>query len=159
MEHSRTTTAPRRSSRCSISTEENADGSKTIWVGELEVRQRMRWAVGYTLRPGKSYLEAAVRILNRTPVVNTMLCFANVAVHANDNYQVIFPPSTQFGTQHGKREFTDWPIAATLLWRRRLQRRRRRQLVQEPHLGQFHFRLELRGRFLCRLRPRQAGRH
>ena len=86
--------------------EENADGSKTVWVGELEVRQRMRWAVGYTLRPGKAYLEASVRILNRTPVVNTMLCFANVAVHANDNYQVIFPPSTQYGTCHGKREFT-----------------------------------------------------
>ena len=39
--------------------EENADGSKTVWVGELEVRQRMRWAVGYTLRPGKAYLEAS----------------------------------------------------------------------------------------------------
>ena len=36
-----------------------------------------------------------------------MLCFANVAVHANQNYQVIFPPSTQFGDHHGKREFTD----------------------------------------------------
>ena len=92
-------------------TEENADGSKTIWVGELEVRHRMRWAVGYTLRPGKSYLEASIRILNRTPVVNTMLCFANVAVHANENYQVIFPPSTQFGTYHSKREFINWPIA------------------------------------------------
>jgi hypothetical protein len=28
--------------------EENADGSKTIWVGKLELRQRMRWAVGHT---------------------------------------------------------------------------------------------------------------
>jgi tetratricopeptide (TPR) repeat protein len=91
--------------------EENADGSKTIWIGELEGRQRMRWAVGYTLRPGKAYLEASVRILNRTPEVNTMLCFANLAVHANDNYQVIFPPSTQFGVHHAKREFTDWPIS------------------------------------------------
>ena len=91
--------------------EENADGSKTIWVGELEVRQRMRWAVGYTLRPGSAVLEASVRILNRTPEVNTMLCFANLAVHANDNYQVIFPPSTQFGVHHAKREFTDWPIS------------------------------------------------
>jgi tetratricopeptide (TPR) repeat protein len=91
--------------------EENADGSKTIWVGELEVRQRMRWVVGYTLRPGKAYLEASVRILNRTPEVNTMLCFANLAVYANDNYQVIFPPSTQFGVHHAKREFTDWPIS------------------------------------------------
>ena len=93
--------------------EENGDGSKTIWVGELEVRHRMRWAVGYTLRPGKSYLEASIRIVNRTPVVNTMLCFANVAVHTNQDYQVIFPPSTQFGTYHGKREFIDWPIAST----------------------------------------------
>ncbi|HEY2018217.1 MAG TPA: DUF5107 domain-containing protein, partial [Bryobacteraceae bacterium] len=93
--------------------EENPDGSKTIWVGELEVRQRMRWAVGYTLRPGKAYLEASIRIVNRTPVVNTMLCFANLAVHANDNYQVIFPPSTQFGVYHGKREFTAWPISNT----------------------------------------------
>ena len=91
--------------------EESADGSKTVWVGELEVRHRMRWAVGYTLRPGKSYVEASVRILNRTPVVNTMLCFANVAVHVNENYQVIFPPSTQFGTHHHKREFTTWPVS------------------------------------------------
>ena len=92
--------------------EENADGSKTVWVGELEPRHRMRWAVGYTLRPGRSYLEASIRIVNRTPVVNTLLCFANAAVHVNDDYQVIFPPSTQFVTHHSKREFTTWPIAA-----------------------------------------------
>ena len=35
--------------------EENADGSKTVWVGELELRDRMGWAVGLTLHPGKSY--------------------------------------------------------------------------------------------------------
>ncbi len=93
--------------------EENADGSKTVWVGELEVRHRMRWAVGYTLRPGKSYLETSVRILNRTPVVNTILCFANPAVHVNEDYQVIFPPSTQYVTHHSKRQFTTWPIATT----------------------------------------------
>ena len=40
-----------------------------------------------------------------------MLCFANFAVHANDQYQVIFPPDTQFVTYHGKREFATWPIA------------------------------------------------
>lgn len=96
------------------SVEDNADSSKTVWVGELEVRHRTRWAVGYTLRPGRSYFEARVRIVNRTPVVNTMLCFANVAVHVNEDYQVIFPPSTQRGTFHGKREFVDWPIATTV---------------------------------------------
>ena len=92
------------------SKEEHADGSKTIWVGELEVRHRMRWAVGYTLRPGSSVLECSVRIINRTPMVNTMLCFANVAVQINDNYQVIFPPSTQWSTGHSKRSFSPWPV-------------------------------------------------
>lgn len=93
--------------------DKNPDGSKTVWVGELELRHRMRWAVGYTLWPGKSYLTASLRILNRTPVVNTLLCFANVAVHVNEDYQVIFPPGTQYVTHHHKREFTTWPIATT----------------------------------------------
>jgi tetratricopeptide (TPR) repeat protein len=93
--------------------EANADGSKTVWVGELEVRHRMRWAVGYTLRPGRSYLEASLRISNRTPMDNSLLCFANVAVHANENYQVIFPPGTRYVTHHSKREFTTWPVATT----------------------------------------------
>jgi tetratricopeptide (TPR) repeat protein len=92
-------------------TEENADGSKTVWVGELEVRQRMRWAVGYTLSPGSSVLKCSVRIVNRTPLENTMLCFANVAVSANENYQIIFPPDTQWVTHHLKRQFTQWPNA------------------------------------------------
>ncbi len=89
------------------------DGSKTVWVGELEPRQRMRWAVGYTLHPGSSVLDCSVRIVNRTPLVNTMLCFANVAVNANANYQIIFPPSTQYVAYHFKREFAAWPIANT----------------------------------------------
>ena len=91
--------------------EENADGSKTIWVGELEIRHRMRWAVGYTLRPGSSVFTCSVRIVNRTPLAQTMLCFANVAVNANDNYQIIFPPSTQWVTFHTKNQFSEWPIS------------------------------------------------
>jgi tetratricopeptide (TPR) repeat protein len=92
------------------SKEENPDGSKTIWVGELEIRQRMRWAVGYTLRPGCSILECSLRIINRTPAENTMLCFANIAVGPNDDYQVIYPPSTQWSTGHSKRSFQPWPV-------------------------------------------------
>ncbi|HEY5570699.1 MAG TPA: DUF5107 domain-containing protein, partial [Bacteroidales bacterium] len=92
------------------SIENGADGSKTIWVGELEIRQRMRWAVGYTLRPGSSIVECDVRIVNRTPVENTMLCFANIAVSVNNDYQVIFPPSTQWSTGHSKRSFNPWPV-------------------------------------------------
>lgn len=90
---------------------ENPDGSKTIWVGEMELRHRMSWVVGLTLHPDRSYVEATVKISNGTPFVNSLLCWANVAVHANTDYQVIFPPKTQFGVQHGKREFSHWPIS------------------------------------------------
>jgi len=91
--------------------QENPDGSKTLWVGELEYRHRMKWIIGLTLYPGKSYLEATVKLFNRTPLVHSFLYFANVAVHANENYQVIFPPSTEFATYHGKNEFLRWPIS------------------------------------------------
>src|SRR5208283_769480 len=87
------------------------DGSKTVWIGELELRDRMCWAVGVTLHPGKSYLEASFRMVNRTPLPTSMLSFSNVGVHVDDTYQVIFPPSTQFVTSHFKRDFTTWPIA------------------------------------------------
>jgi len=93
--------------------EENADGSKTVWIGELELRDRMDWTVGVTLFPGKTYMKAAFRMINRTQVPTSMLSFSNVAVHVNDDYQVIYPPSTQFVTYHGKVDFTTWPIATT----------------------------------------------
>ena len=37
--------------------EENDDGSKTIWVNELEIMTRTRGMAGFTLYPGKAYLE------------------------------------------------------------------------------------------------------
>jgi tetratricopeptide (TPR) repeat protein len=96
------------------SIERNADGSKTIWVGELELRDRMRWSVGVTLHPGKSYLDVAFRMVNRTSLPVSMLCFSNVAVHANNDYQIIFPPSTQYGTGHSKRQrdMDTWPLSS-----------------------------------------------
>ena len=45
---------------------ENDDGSKTIWFGETERRPRMKWLIGITLYPGKSYIEVTVKLFNRT---------------------------------------------------------------------------------------------
>lgn len=90
--------------------EENKDGSKTIWVGEMELRHRMKWSVGVTVYPDRSWVEARVKIINRTPFVQSILYWANVSVHCNDNYEVIFPPATRFGTDHSKVYFTKWPM-------------------------------------------------
>jgi len=93
--------------------DESHDGSKTVWVGELELRDRMQWVVGITLHPGKSYIETSFRMANRTPLPASMLCWSNVAVSVNDTYQVIFPPSTRHVVYHRKIAFTTWPIATT----------------------------------------------
>jgi tetratricopeptide (TPR) repeat protein len=90
---------------------ENPDGSKTIWFGETERRHRMKWIIGVTLYPDKSYIEAKVLIFNRTAFPHSILYWANVAVHANDDYQIIFPPSVQVATFHSKNDFSRWPIS------------------------------------------------
>ncbi len=93
---------------------ENPDGSKTIWFGETERRHRMKWLIGVTLYPDKSYIEAEVKIFNRTAMPHSMLYWANVAVHANDDYQVIFPPSVRAATYHSKNDFSHWPVSNEL---------------------------------------------
>jgi tetratricopeptide (TPR) repeat protein len=90
---------------------ENPDSSKTIWIGETEPRQRMRWTIGITMFPGKSYYQTEVKIHNPTPFTNTFLYWANVAAHTNKDYQVIFPPSVNMVTYHAKNSFAHWPIA------------------------------------------------
>lgn len=93
-------------------TENNPDGSKTVWVGETELSRRLQWRVGLTIYPGRSYIEATVKVINTTPFIQPFLYWANLSVHSDENYQVIFPPSTQFGVQHAKNEFTTWPIGS-----------------------------------------------
>jgi len=95
-------------------TSENPDGSKTIWVGETEPRHRIRWTIGITMSPGRSYFEAEVKIHNATPFTHTFLYWANVAAHTNENYQVIFPPSVNVATFHAKNSFTRWPFSTEI---------------------------------------------
>jgi tetratricopeptide (TPR) repeat protein len=92
--------------------ENRPDGSATVWVGEIELRHRTKWVVGLTLRPDSSAVEVTTRIFNRTALAHSMLCFANAAVHANENYQVIFPPSTEVATFHAKNQFSRWPVSS-----------------------------------------------
>ena len=94
-----------------VTTQTNADGSKTIWVGEIEWRHRLKWIVGLSLHPDRSYIEMTMRLFNRTPFAHAFLFWINPAVHANEQYQVLFPPDAAFAVQHGKPEFARWPIA------------------------------------------------
>jgi len=90
---------------------ENADGSSTVWVNEIELMFRTRARVGFTLYPGKAYLEITGRLFNRTPFPQTFLWWANPAVKVNEHYQSVFPPDVYAVFDHGKRDVSDFPIA------------------------------------------------
>lgn len=89
---------------------ENPDGSKTVWIGETELRHRMKWSIGLTLRPGRACLEADCRFMNPQPYLQSMLYWANVSVHCGPDYQVLFPPSCRVGMDHHKTYFTRFPF-------------------------------------------------
>src|SRR5437588_3312763 len=72
--------------------EHHEDGSATIWLSEHDPMQRMKGMVGICLHPGKSYVEAKVRLYNRTAFVQTFLWWANVGIQVHDHYQAFFPP-------------------------------------------------------------------
>lgn len=91
--------------------EQDEDGSATVWLSEHEPMQRMKGMVGIGLHPGKSYLEAKVRLYNRTPFAQTFLWWANVGVHVHDQYQAFFPPDVTYVADHAKRAMSSYPIA------------------------------------------------
>jgi Tfp pilus assembly protein PilF len=91
--------------------EENNDGSKTIWVSEIERLQRTKCMNGFTLYPDKAYLEIKVRIYNRSSIPQTFLWWANAAMHGDDDFQTIFPPDVSVVWDHGKRDVSKYPIA------------------------------------------------
>lgn len=91
--------------------EENADGSCTVWVSEVERMFRTKGMAGFTLHPDKAYLEIKAQLYNRTPHPQTFLWWANPAVAVNDHYQSVFPPDVNAVFDHGKRDVSRFPIA------------------------------------------------
>ena len=94
-----------------FSIEEHADGSKTVWCNEVERMFRTKGMQGFTLYPGKSYIEINVKIYNRTSFPQTFLWWANPAVVVNDHYHSVFPPDVNAVFDHGKRDVSSFPIA------------------------------------------------
>lgn len=93
------------------SIEEGEDGSATVWLSEHDPMLRMKGMVGICLHPGRSIVEARVRLYNRTPFPQTFLWWANVAVRVHDQYQAFFPPDVTFVADHAKRAISHFPIA------------------------------------------------
>lgn len=86
---------------------ENPDGSKTVWVGETEWVHGLRWTVGLTIFPGKSIIEAKIRMMNLTDMPQSQYMWEVAATHADSSYQLIYP--TRQMTGHNRGEYLNWP--------------------------------------------------
>lgn len=84
------------------------DGSATVWVGETEPIYRMRWLVGMTLYPGRSYVRCDYVFINPTDHKHPFQFWATAATHANESAQAQYPGDMVTG--HGKHEFWNWPM-------------------------------------------------
>lgn len=90
---------------------ENKDGSATVWVSEIDRMYGTKVTAGFTLYPGKAYLEVGAQLYNRTPEPQTFLWWANPAVAVNEKTQSVFPPDVRAVFDHGKRDVSRFPIA------------------------------------------------
>jgi len=90
---------------------ENEDGSATVWVAEIDRMYGTKVTAGFTLHPGKAYLEISAQLYNRTSEPQTFLWWANPAVAVNDHTQSVFPPDVTAVFDHGKRDVSRFPVA------------------------------------------------
>ncbi|NLC06256.1 MAG: DUF5107 domain-containing protein, partial [Erysipelothrix sp.] len=89
----------------------NEDGSKSLWINDIDQMYGTKGAASFTLYPDKSYIEISGQLYNRTSLPQTFLWWANPAVPANDHTQSIFPPDVHSVYDHGKRDVSRFPIA------------------------------------------------
>lgn len=94
--------------------EDNADGGKTVWTGEVEPFGRMKGMAGITVDKGRSYIKAKVRVYNRTAYPQVFMWWANLAVPVNNAYRTVFPPDCEWVNDHDRRAVLEWPIAKGL---------------------------------------------
>lgn len=90
---------------------DNEDGSKTVWVSEIDIMYRTKVTTGFTLHPDKAYLQIDSQLYNGTCEPQTFLWWANPAVAVNDHTQSVFPPDVYAVLDHGKRDVSKFPIA------------------------------------------------
>ena len=90
---------------------ENADGSVSAELSEVDQMYGTKGKMTFTLYPGKAYIEVRGQLYNRTNLPQTFLWWANPAVSVNNDTQSVFPPDVTAVYDHGKRDVISFPMA------------------------------------------------
>lgn len=90
--------------------EEEADGSVTAWIGETESKNGQKCLMGVSIHPDCSCITVKVKLYNPTPQKEAFHWWANLAVHVNDSYRLMFPPDIDYVTFHDKTHVSPFPV-------------------------------------------------
>ena len=86
----------------------NADGSGSVIVGNVDRVYGMEWTVELVLRPQSTLLEERVTLSNRSDVRHRFYWWNNAATPVSDDSQIVYP--MRFAASHGFTEVTHWPM-------------------------------------------------
>jgi len=96
--------------RVDLAFEEEADGSRTVWLGDHDPMERMKGMHGVRLRPDSALIELRMRAYNRTQRTQTFLWWANVATRVHEGYQSFFPQDVSCVADHARRAMSRFPL-------------------------------------------------
>ena len=91
-----------------FATVQNADGSGSIWVGNVDQVYGGQWRVELRLSPGRSILEQHVDLYNPSPARHRYYWWNNGAVQVWDDSHLVYP--TELMATHGFTRVERWPI-------------------------------------------------
>lgn len=89
-------------------TRENADGSVSCIVGNMDLPSRTQWRVEIRLPKDKAYFETIPLWNNPTPVSQSYYCYMTAAASVADDLEFFFPGNQTLGHE-GK--VYSWPVA------------------------------------------------
>jgi tetratricopeptide (TPR) repeat protein len=90
---------------------QNADGSASVTVGNIDRVYGMQWSVEMLLRPKSTVLEQRVKLYNRSNVRHRFYWWNNAGVQVWDDSQVQYP--MRFAASHGFTEVQPWPVGTS----------------------------------------------
>jgi hypothetical protein len=91
-----------------FSTEQNRDGSASIFVGNVDRPYGMQWTVELRLKPGSTVLEQHVTLYNRSDVRHRYYWWNNAGVRVWDDSVICYPMRNT--ASHGFTRVDTWPV-------------------------------------------------
>jgi tetratricopeptide (TPR) repeat protein len=89
----------------------HADGSASVWVGNIDRVYGMEWQVELLLRPGSTVLEEHVTLNNRSDVRHRFYWWNNAGIEVKDDSRIYYP--MRFTASHGFTAVDTWPVDST----------------------------------------------